>query len=91
MKDAFDPNRADFSGMDSAHDLYLGNVEHKAYVSVDENGTEAAAATAVVMEASAVEAGAPISFVVDRPFIFLIRDDQTGALLFLGRVMDPSK
>ncbi|MGA2110923.1 MAG: serpin family protein [Anaerolineales bacterium] len=91
MTDAFDPNRADFSGMDGAHDLYLGNVEHKAFVSVDESGTEAAAATAVVMESMAMPASVPISFVVDRPFIFLIRDDQTGSLLFVGRVLDPTK
>ena len=90
MTDAFDPDRADFSGMDGEHDLYIGNVMHKAFVSVDENGTEAAAATAVAMEASAVEAGGPIAFTVDRPFIFFIRDDQTGSLLFVGRVLDPT-
>ena len=90
MTDAFDPDRADFSGMDGEHDLYIGNVMHKAFVSVDENGTEAAAATAAAMEASAVEAGAPITFTVDRPFIFFIRDDQTGSLLFVGRVLDPT-
>jgi serpin B len=90
MTDAFDPKRADFSGMDGAQDLYIGNVLHKAFVSVDENGTEAAAATAVVMEASAAPAGPPIVFTVDRPFIFMIRDDQSGSLLFLGRVLNPS-
>ncbi|MGA2820406.1 MAG: serpin family protein [Anaerolineales bacterium] len=90
MTDAFDPVRADFSGMDGEHDLYIGNVMHKAFVSVDENGTEAAAATAVVMEASVAEAGGPIIFTVDRPFIFFIRDDQTGSLLFMGRVLDPT-
>jgi serpin B len=95
MTDAFDPNAADFSGMLGAgapEPLVISDVLHKAFISLDEEGTEAAAVTAVIM---AVGAGAPseeepIELRVDRPFLFLIRDSQSGAILFMGRVMDPS-
>ncbi len=94
MTDAFDPNAADFSGMLGAgapEPLVISDVLHKAFISLDEEGTEAAAVTAVIMAAGA---GAPseeqpIEVRVDRPFLFLIRDDQTGTILFMGRVMDP--
>jgi serpin B len=90
MTDAFDYQRADFSGMDGARDLYIGDALHKAFVAVDEAGTEAAAATVVIMApTSAQQPGTPIEFKVDRPFIFLIRDNPTGAILFLGRVTNP--
>ncbi len=80
---------ADFSGMDGTRDLFISDVLHKAFVSVDEAGTEAAAATAVIMSLTAMP-DEPISVSIDRPFIFLIRDLQTGAVLFVGRVMIPS-
>jgi serpin B len=80
---------ADFSGMTGNRDLFIADVVHKAFVSVDEAGTEAAAATAVVMELTAAP-GTPVTVKVDRPFIFLIRDIETGAILFVGRVLDPS-
>ncbi len=94
MSDAFDSGASDFSGMDGrsclAGDpecLYIREVVHKAFVSVDEAGTEAAAATAVVMQ---LESAKPmlVSVTVDRPFIFLIRDQETGTILFVGRVME---
>jgi serpin B len=85
---AFSGN-ADFSGMNGARDLFIQNVLHQAFVKVDESGTEAAAATAVIMPTSA-EPGAPVRLRVDRPFIYLIRDRATGAVLFLGRFMNPS-
>jgi serpin B len=88
MPDAF-TGAADFSGMDGTHDLFIGHVAHKAYVSVDEAGTEAAAATAVVVDWRCVSPP-PISVIIDHPFIFLIRDIETGTILFIGRVMDPS-
>ncbi|MGH2607265.1 MAG: serpin family protein, partial [Anaerolineales bacterium] len=91
MSDAFDPDRADFSGMDGSRDLSIGSVLHKAFVSVDENGTEAAAATAVIMHLASAFADEPITFTVDRPFIYLIRDGQTGSVLFVGRVMNPGR
>jgi len=80
---------ADFSGMTGNRDLFITDVIHKASVSVDEAGTEAAAATAVVMELTAVP-DMPIDVNVDHPFIFLIRDIETGAILFVGHVVDPS-
>lgn len=90
MADAFDPGRADFSGMDGARDLYISNVLHKAFVAVDEKGTEAAAATAVIMAETSMPVDPPTVVSVDRPFIFLIRDSRAGSILFLGRVMDPT-
>ena len=81
---------ADFSGMTGNNDLYIGDVIHKAFVSVDESGTEAAAATAVVMEMTAMPQP-PMEVSIDRPFIFLIRDIETGTVLFVGRVLDPTK
>jgi serpin B len=88
MPDAFDRDRADFSGMDGKRDLLIGFVVHKALVRVDEEGTEAAAATAVGMQLKAAPA-APRVVDVDRPFLFLVRDTKTGTMLFVGRVMDP--
>jgi serpin B len=89
MADAFDPNAADFSGMDGQRDLFIGDGFHKAMVRVDEEGTEAAAATAVNMQATSARLDPPLTLTVDRPFVFLIRDDATGALLFMGRIANP--
>ncbi len=87
MSDAFGAG-ADFSGMTGSRDLWISEVVHKAFVSVDEEGTEAAAATVVVTPASG-PTKEPIAVMVDRPFIFLIRDTGTGTILFLGRVLNP--
>ncbi|MBN1375783.1 MAG: serpin family protein [Dehalococcoidia bacterium] len=87
MPIAFSTN-ADFSGMIGSKDLRISDVIHKAFISTDESGTEAAAATAVVMEATAMP-GAPLEMKIDRPFIFLIRDIETGTVLFIGRMMNP--
>ncbi len=86
---AFDPERANFSGITTEERLYVSAVVHQANISVDEKGTEAAAATAVAMAASAMPAG-PVTLRVDRPFLFAVRDVPTGAILFLGQVTDPS-
>jgi serpin B len=89
MTDAFDPMKADFSGMDGGKDLYISDVVHKAWVTVDEAGTEAAAATGVVVGTTSM----PVDIKemnIDHPFIFLIRDIQTGAILFIGRVLNPA-
>jgi len=79
---------ADFSGMTGNRDLFIADVIHKAFVSVDEAGTEAAAATAVVMTLTAAPE-IPVEVTVERPFIFLIRDIETGTILFVGRIVDP--
>lgn len=80
---------ADFSGMTGRRDLFIDDVYHKAFVAVDEEGTEAAAATAVVMRLTAMPAQ-PVVVNVDRPFVFLIRDMATGTVLFLGHVVNPA-
>ena len=79
---------ADFSGMNGNRELSISDVLHKAFVAVDEAGTEAAAATAVIMELTAAPEP-PVEVTIDRPFIFLVRDIETGAILFVGRVMNP--
>lgn len=97
MPDAFDDRAADFSGMDgqvcrARGDicLLISDVLHKAFVSVDEADTEAAAATAVIVGVTrAVVEQDPVELVVDRPFLFVIRHRPTGAMLFLGRVLEP--
>jgi serpin B len=81
---------ADFSGMTKQADLSISDVIHEAYVKVDEKGTEAAAATAVVMEEMAAMPTGQVTLIIDRPFIFALRDRTTGAILFMGRVTDPT-
>jgi serpin B len=88
MPAAFDRGQADFSGMTGGKDLFIGNVILKAFVAVDEEGTEAAAATAVIMEATGAMME-DLVLVIDRPFIFLIRDLESGQILFIGRVLNP--
>ena len=87
MVDAFGA-AADFSGMDGTHELYIDEVYHQAFVDVDEAGTQAAAASAVVMKRGRPAAEHGVQ--VDRPFLTLIRDTETGAVLFLGHVVDPA-
>ncbi len=92
MTSAFIPGTADFSGMDGTHNLFISDVIHKAFIDVAEKGTEAAAATAVVIRPT----GAPLPSVglvinADRPFFYFLRDQPTGAILFMGRVQDPSQ
>ena len=90
MPSAFDPNTADFSGMDGTGGLFIGDVIHKAFVNVAEKGTEAAAATAVIMK----DASAPMVdmyVLANQPFLYFLRDQPTGAILFMGRVLDPSQ
>jgi len=90
IADAFDATKANFAGMDGRpHWLYIGAVLHKAFVDVNEEGTEAAAATAVVGEGG--ESAPPPTFRADHPFVFLIQEKQTGSILFAGRVTDPTE
>jgi serpin B len=93
MASAFNPGSADFSGMTGSKDLYVSSVIHKAFVDVNEEGTEAAAATAIIMAPTAVvvKPKAPPVFRADHPFVFLIRDNRNGAILFLGRITDPTR
>jgi len=89
MPTAFDPNAADFSGMSAEDALFISDVIHEAFIKVDEEGTEAAAATAVIMDLTS----APIEVVdltIDRPFLFSLYDRETGEILFLGRVLNPA-
>jgi serine protease inhibitor len=81
--------KADFSGMDGAKDLFISDVLHKALVNIDEEGTEAAAATAVPVAAAEGFGEEIKEFIADHPFIFLIRERQSGAILFMGRMMSP--
>lgn len=86
MPVAFTPV-ADFSGMNGTGGLLIQDVIHKAFVLVNEVGTEAAAATGVTVGATSIPL--TISVKVDRPFVFLVRDIETGTILFVGRVVDP--
>jgi serpin B len=94
LTDAFSPAMADFTGIGNPPDprdrLFISEVFHKAFVRVDEKGTEAAAATAVVMDRAAAIMARPVEFKADHPFLFFIRDNPTGIVLFMGRVADPS-
>ena len=94
MARVFHEADADFSGITGKRELFISDVIHKAYVDVDEQGTEAAAATAVMMAGMAMRAPdptPPIEFRADHPFVFLIRDNRSGSVLFLGRVSDPAR
>ena len=86
---AFDSQRADFTGINPTHPLWINRVLHKTFIEVDERGTEAAAVTAVEMFDNASDPGGPISVTFDRPFLFAIREVSTGTIVFLGKVENP--
>jgi serpin B len=90
MPSAFDSISADFSAIDGARDLSISDVVHQADIAVDEEGTTAAAAAAVTLQNTSAEVNTN-TLVVDRPFLFFIRHNPTGAILFAGRVMDPTQ
>ena len=90
MTDAF-TNRADFSNMEPKKELYITNVIHKAYIDVNEKGTEAAAATGVVIALRAAVPYEPLVFKADHPFLYFIIHNPTGQILFMGKVVDPTK
>jgi serpin B len=89
MAEAFDPDLSDFKGMADVEDLHISDVLQKATITVDEEGTEAAAATAVIVGIESAPIGEPISLVIDRPFLFIIQHQPTGTILFMGRVVQP--
>lgn len=83
-------DNADFTGISTQSDLHIDDVIHKAFISVDEAGTEAAAATAVIVGTTSMPVEQAV-VTLDQPFVFLIRDIQTGAIIFIGRVMNPAQ
>jgi serpin B len=90
MIDAFDLDKADFSGMTTEEALFISDAIHEAFISVDEAGTEAAAATAVVIGGDTAIPPQGIELELDRPFLFTLYDRATGEILFLGRVLNPT-
>jgi serpin B len=92
MGDAFDPSKADLNGIlppgATTERVFISDALHKTYLSVDEQGTEAAAATAVIMGITSVPAN-PFTMVVNRPFLLAIADKPTGLVLFLGSISNP--
>jgi serpin B len=92
---AFDPGAADFGGMfdqgATSENLFISAVLHKAFIAVDEQGTEAAAATAIIIEATSLQVGEPLDIRIDRPFVFAIQDTTTSTVLFAGRVLTPTQ
>ena len=88
ITDAF-RGAADFSGMDGTQSLFISDILHKAFVDVAEEGTEAAAATGVAMRMTSVMRAPPPVFRADHPFLFVIQENRTGSILFIGRVMNP--
>jgi serpin B len=89
MTDAFEAGVADFTGIHSVPELYVADVLHQAFIGVDESGTEAAAATAVILDRWSAGPGEAVAFTVDRPFLFFIHD-SSGVILFTGQVTDPT-
>src|SRR6056297_517163 len=87
---AFDPNNADFSNITEARELYIDFVKHKSFIEVNEKGTEAAAVTVVGFGTTSVDPNYP-KFIANRPFLFAIREKQTNAILFLGKVANPAE
>ena len=89
VNDAFDRNKANFEGI-TDEQVYVDQAKHKAFVSVDEEGTEAAAITAIVVRPTSGPPTPQQEFIADHPFVFLIQDNETGEILFLGRIMNPN-
>ena len=87
MRDVFDASEADLSGITGYKALYVSSAVHKAFIKVDEEGTEAAASTGIIVGVKSL----PFQFNINRPFMFMIRHKPTGTVLFMGRVMDPSQ
>jgi len=89
MGAAFDAGKADFSGISGNRELSISGVVHKAFINVDEKGTEAAAATGVLIGVTSINVNQPLKLTLDRPFLFMIRDRQTGLIIFMGKLMNP--
>jgi serpin B len=89
MPTAFDPDAADLSGISAMGELYIQAALHKAFVEVNEEGTEAAGATGIVIGVTSLPPEPPL-FRADHPFIFVIQDSETGNILFMGRITNPA-
>jgi len=83
-------NKADFSGISTSEQLFITKAVHKAFVDVNEKGTEAAAVTAIKVGVTSVDPNPPPTFVADHPFVFVIQDNETGHILFIGKMTNPS-
>ena len=90
IKKAFDGSEADFSGISTEARLFISAVLHKAWIKVEEKGTEAAAATAVVIASMVAPVFPPVVFRADHPFLYLIVDKETGMTMFFGRLTSPN-
>ena len=86
----FDASEADLSGISSSEDLFVSSIIHKSFISVDENGTEAAAATAIGVSATSIDVDIPLVVKINQPFMFLIYDEDNAVVLFVGRMVHPS-
>ncbi|MCK4689970.1 MAG: serpin family protein, partial [Candidatus Marinimicrobia bacterium] len=87
MSIAFDPYQADFTKINSDGNLYISNVKHKTFVKVNEEGTEAAAVTSVEITLTSI--GSSITMRINRPFVFAIRENHSGTILFVGKIIEP--
>ena len=90
MEVAFNPDQADFTRINSGGGLYISDVKHKTYIATDEEGSEAAAVTSVGVGTTSVGVDQPYYFMVNRPFVYFIREKSSGTILFIGTVMNPS-
>jgi len=91
LNDAFDEIKADFSGITTSEQLFITSALHKAFVDVNEEGTEAAAVTAIEVGIISIDPNPPPTFVADHPFIFVIQNNETGHILFIGKMTNPTK
>jgi serpin B len=87
MEEAFLPDAANFTRINDSQDLFISDVLHKAFLEVNEEGTEAAAVTAVIVETTSIGDPPPV-FRADRPFLFAIRERHSGSILFIGKVLE---
>jgi serine protease inhibitor len=90
VQDVFNPAEADLSGISSSESLFVSSIIHKSFIYVDQYGTEAAAATAVIIDMTAVPGGEPRVVKINQPFMFMIYDEDRNVVLFVGRMVHPN-
>jgi serine protease inhibitor len=91
MGEAFDPYKADFTGINSGGGIYISDIKHKTFIETNEEGTEAAAVTSVEMSETTAGPNDPVYMTIDRPFVYFIQEKSTGSILFIGTVMNPNE